>query len=201
MGILYQPANIHWNYYLAIESDFEKISRYIEFAEANNSAFSIELARIIMASSQEVDGIMKKLCHLLDNTLLAENINHYRANIKANLINLTAEHVYIPRFGMSSQPWLNWNQSEQNPDWWRANNNIKHDRTLHLEDANLKNAFNAVGALLITTLYFYKLDKERRTNTQISWQNFTSELKLKSNLYIVNPNYYHEPGTWGAVEW
>jgi len=51
MGIHYSQTNIHWNYYLAIENDFEKISRYIEFTEANNATFSIELARIIMSGN------------------------------------------------------------------------------------------------------------------------------------------------------
>ena len=60
MSIDYRQTNIHWNYFLAIESDFENISRYIEFSESNNKTFSIELARIIMSSSQEIDGIMKK---------------------------------------------------------------------------------------------------------------------------------------------
>ena len=201
MGIHYQEINIHWNYYLAIESDFEKISRYIEFVEANNSTFSIELARIIMASSQEIDGIMKKLCNLLNPNLPAKNINHYKGIIKTNLIDLTRERVYIPRFGMSSEPWENWNLSNNNPDWWKANNNIKHDRTQNLDDANLKNAFNAVGALLITTLYYYKAERERANGGPITWQDFTFELKPKSSLFILNSDYYHEPGTWGAVEW
>lgn len=201
MGIHYKQSNIHWNYYLAIENDFQKISRYIEFTEANNGTFSIELARIIMASSQEIDGIMMKLSCLIDQNLPINNINDYKNNIKTHLFDLTTEYVYIPRFGMSSQPWLNWNQGDQNPDWWRANNNIKHDRTLHLEDANLKNAFNAVGALLITTLYYYKKNKETITGNQTNWQDFTFEIKPKSSLFIMNPDYYHEPGTWSTTEW
>lgn len=195
MGIHYQESNIHWNYYLAIENDFEKISRYIEFTEANNNTFSIELARIIMASSQEIDGIMKKLCNLLDSNLTAENINHYKEIIKANLIDLTHERVYIPRFGMSSEPWENWRVSDNNPDWWRANNNIKHDRTQNLGDANLKNAFNAVGALLITTLYYYKVERERVNGDPITWQDLTFVLKPKSSLFILNSGYYHKPRT------
>ncbi len=201
MGIHYQESNIHWNYYLAIENDFEKISRYIEFAEANNSTFSIELARIIMASSQEIDGIMKKLCSLLDSDLPAGNINDYREIIKKNLMELTRERAYIPRFGMSSDPWENWNLGDSNSDWWRANNNIKHDRTQHLGDANLKNAFNAVGALLITTLYYYKTERERVNGIPITWQDFTFRLKPKSSLFILNSDYYYESGTWSAVEW
>jgi hypothetical protein len=59
---------------------------------------------------------------------------------------------------MTSKPWSNWNNLNEHPLWWTANNKIKHQRTEHFEKANLKNAFNAVGGLLITTLYYYKFN-------------------------------------------
>jgi len=65
MGIKYEGTKIHWNNFLAIEQDFEKLSRYIEFCEDNNNTFSIELARIIMSASQKIDVILKNICNLL----------------------------------------------------------------------------------------------------------------------------------------
>lgn len=199
MGIEYRESNIHWNYYLAIESDFEKISRYIEFSETNNSTFSIELARIIMSSTQEIDGIMKKLCVLLDSSKAPENINQYKEIILDKKPEFIEEIVEIPRFGMTSKPWINW-AGEQNPDWWRANNKIKHNRTENFEQANLKNAFNCVGALLITTLYFYKYKIEDEGET-ISWPDLTGSIKPKASLYILNSEYYHDPRTWAGIGW
>lgn len=79
MGIEYEATKIHWNYFLAIEQDFEKISRYVEFTESNNETFSIEFSRIIMAASQEVDVIMKSICEFLGHTG-ANNINEYKKN-------------------------------------------------------------------------------------------------------------------------
>lgn len=199
MGIEYRASNIHWNYYLAIENDFEKISRYIEFSEANNSTFSIELARIIMSSTQEIDGIMKKFCNLLDPSKNPDKIPGYKEIILDKKPEFITETVEIPRFGMTSMPWVNWT-GQENPDWWRANNKIKHDRTDNFEKANLKNAFNSVGALLITTLYYYKAKIESEGN-DISWPDLTSIIKPKSSLYILNKEYYHDPGTWAGIEW
>ncbi|MFN3640683.1 MAG: hypothetical protein ACK4UK_07170 [Flavobacterium sp.] len=65
MTILYKKANIHWNYFLAIENDFEKMTRYVELSESNDKTFSIEFARIIMAATQEVDVILKKYVNRL----------------------------------------------------------------------------------------------------------------------------------------
>ena len=204
MAISYKQTNIHWNYFLAIESDFEKISRYVEFTEANNGTFSIELARIIMAATQEIDGIMKKLCSLLVRGSKPKNIKEYKSIIINNLPELVDEEVQLPRFGMKSQPWNSWSDPDpdKHPLWWTANNKIKHDRTQHFEQANLKNAFSAVGALLITTLYYYKLEfKQKNGGSDMDWQDLTSKLKPQSTLFILNDKYYHQPGEWSRAEW
>ncbi|WP_418497615.1 hypothetical protein [Flagellimonas sp.] len=189
MGIHYEKTRIHWNYYLAIERDFENLSRYIEFSEENNNTFSIELARIIMSASQEVDVIMKGICGLLgrQNT---ENINQYRAVIKEKLSALINEMVFISRFGMSSKPWLNWNNESGNPLWWSANNKIKHARASNFKKANLKNAFNALGALLIVNLYYYKLEKEKEMGKDVSWKDITDSLNAGSTFLKLKDSYY-----------
>ena len=188
MGIHYEQSKIHWNYFLAIQQDFELLSRYVEFSEGNNSTFSIELARIIMSASQEVDVIMKGICSLLDENN-ADNINDYRNVIKDKLSDLIDEEVFVARFGMRSQPWLNW-KGDENPIWWRANNKIKHQRTNHFQKANLKNAFNALGALLIVNIYYYKLEKEKEIGSAVSWKDTTCDLNCKDSFMKLKDEYY-----------
>lgn len=190
MGIHYEQTKIHWNYFLALEKDFELLSRYIEFSEDNNNTFSIELARIIMSASQEVDVIMKGICGIFGNKK-ADNINQYKVVIKENLNDLIEEEVYISRFGMRSKPWLNWTTEEENPIWWKANNKIKHQRTSHFKKANLKNAFNSLGALLIVNLYFYKLKKENEAGKAVDWRDITSELNSRDSFMKLRDEYYH----------
>ena len=60
----------HWNYFLAIEKDLEKLSRYIEFSNDNLDTYSIELTHILLSSSSEVDVIMKQLCLLMNPTAI-----------------------------------------------------------------------------------------------------------------------------------
>lgn len=188
MGISYAPSKIHWNYFLAIQQDFEQISRYIEFTKSNNKTFSIELARVIMSSSQEVDVMMKGICKLLGKSN-ANNIDDYRVCIKSNLKSLVNEEVSIPRFGLKSKPWKNW-QGDENPLWWKANNKIKHQRTEHFQQANLKNAINAIGALLIVNIYFYKLDNERQIGSDLTWKDITRELNCGNNFLMLQDSYY-----------
>lgn len=188
MGIQYDKQKIHWNYFLAIQQDFESLSRYIEFAEENNSTYSIELARIIMSASQEVDVIMKEICSLLINPN-ADNINDYRDVIKEKLPELISEEVFIARFAMSGKPWSNW-EGEENPLWWRANNKIKHQRTQNFHQANLKNAFNALGGLLISNFYYYKIEKELQLGSSVNWKDITSELNCKESFMKLKDDYY-----------
>ena len=54
----------HWNYFLAIEDDLERLSRHIEFDERNFKCFTIEISRILLASAT------------------ADNIHQYRDEIK-----------------------------------------------------------------------------------------------------------------------
>jgi hypothetical protein len=201
MGIHYRRAKIHWNYFLSIERDFEKLSRYVEFTKANNETFSIELARLIMSSAQEVDVIMKKLCLLVDSESNTKNIKDYKEVITANLPEFVQEEISIPRFGMSGKPWINWNDDKNPPCWWTANNKIKHQRTDHFEKANLKNAFNAIGGLLITTAYYYKKEIETEQGSDVNWQDVTSLLLPKTSLYRLNDDYYFGEVTGGALEW
>jgi len=198
MGIQYSKSKIHWNYFLTIEKDFENLSRYIEFTEDNNNTYSIELVRLIMAATQEVDVLMKKICHLYD--INANNINEYREAIKDKIPDFIQETVYINRFGMNSRPWINWSEEASNPDWWKANNNIKHRRSEYYSDANLKNAFNAIGALLITIFYFYKKEIEIENHIPIDMIEVPRVLQPQSNLFSLREDYYRGL-YWGKMEW
>ena len=100
---------IHWNYFLAIESDLENLSRYIEFIDANFNTYSIELARLLSASSSESDVVLKELCALLRPNEKRKDINDYKKIIKNNMSELINESIYIKRYGISVKPWDNWN--------------------------------------------------------------------------------------------
>ena len=58
---------------------------------------------------------------------------------------------------MHFQPWKNWRQGAENvPDWWNANNDIKHHRSTEFHQASLWNALNSISALLAVNLYLIR---------------------------------------------
>lgn len=180
----------HWNYFLAIEKDLENLSRYIEFADANLGTYSIELTHILLSASSEVDVIMKQLCTLIDPTKTTHNINDYKSVIQTHLNSFINEEISIDRFGLSFKPWDNW-IGTQNPNWWKSYNNVKHLRNNHFSEANLQNTINAVGALLLTVVYYYKFAFSSEAKYQIDFKETTRQLQPESSFMKINADYYY----------
>ena len=192
MGIEVKESLLHWNYFLALESDLAQVSRYIEFDSKNFRTYSIELAHLLLASSSEVDVIAKGICGFLELNSPAENINNYREIINRNLPNFRKEQVFVPRFNLTLMPWSNWRfvQNPRSPLWWRSYNKVKHERNEHFAEANLKNVLNSVGGLLITVFYFYKL-KFSVNDPNIRERDTTHLLMPESEFVRLNESYYY----------
>ena len=182
---------IHWNYFLALEKDLEATSRYIEFIEANFKTYSIELAHLLLASSSEIDVVIKGLCALIAPDEERKNINDYREIIKSHLPEFINESIFISRYGISLKPWDNW-LGEENPDWWRSYNNVKHERHMYFDQANLENVIRSMGALLITNFYFYKKQYEQDQGDTFEPKVVIDKLQLKSEFIQLDANYYYD---------
>jgi len=189
MGIQVNESLVHWNYFIALEQDLAKVSRFIEFSEANFNSYSIELAHLLLAASSEVDVVLKALCNLRNPEIDHQNINQYRETIKSDLPDLIVEKCFINRYGLDLEPWINW-QGEQNPIWWRSYNRVKHQRGEHFSEANLKNTLNAVCGLSLVVLYYYR--ELFSQNGRVSFKDVTRKLKPEPDLIEFNSGYvYH----------
>jgi hypothetical protein len=165
VAILVRESKVHWNYFLALESDVVRLARFIEFREDNFPTYSIEIARLIMAAAAEVDVVAKLVCKKLDPASRPRNINDYASVILQadgrKVSALTALTVLVPRYGLTLKPWISWTR-ETPPLWWTAYNKVKHHRDTRFKDANLGNARNTVSALFSLTIYHYALEHRYR---------------------------------------
>lgn len=145
----------HWEYFLSIEADLTRCTRYVEFAPDNFKTYSVEFARIIVASAAEFDGVAKELCKIIDPIKTPQRINEYNPIIAGKYAKFIDYKIHIPRFKIEVQPWKNWTATVS-PDWWsKSYNKIKHDRDQNFRDANLENAINATAGLLAGIVYLY----------------------------------------------
>lgn len=183
-------GKLHWNYFLALERDLEAASRYIEFCPDNFKTYSIELAHLLFAASSEVDVIAKSLCEILSHESPRGNINDYRAVLMERLPQITTLQTFLPRYGLSLTPWDNWG-NERNPAWWSSYNNVKHERDQYFQEATLKNALNALGALLILTLLYYSYTLSEDPGTPLPHKETTFALGSQSNLMRLHEDSYY----------
>lgn len=185
----------YWNYYLSVEEDLEKVARYIEFNEDNLKTYSIELARILLAASSEIDVLLKQICNRLDTVEKAKNINDYKNIIRAGQPDFIEETIFMNRYGFKFNPWEEWLQGK-NPSWWASHNRVKHERNLYFREASLENVLKAVGALLISVTYYYKLklqEDHKESNIQIDMNKTCERLKPKSKLLKFKATYHQHP--------
>lgn len=187
-----KPSKLHWNYFLAIETDLIKTARFIEFCEENLATYSIELAHILLSASSEVDVLLREICNL--KGVKANNINDYKLFIQQNIPEFIDEPIYLNRYGLEFMPFENW-KNDNNPDWWSSHNKVKHERNQYFELANLQNALNSVGALLICVTYYYQIifNEKYGAKKAIDLNKTTEWLKPFPSLFKLRKEYYHHP--------
>ncbi len=145
----------HWEYFLTLDDDLGRVSRYVEFVPDNFGTHSVELVRLTLAAGSEIDVVAKSFCRTLNPNGTFENINEYRAEIMARYPGFATLKITVPRYGLVFEPWAAWG-SGQNPSWWHSHNNVKHQRDLYYREANLENTLNAVSGLFALVLYYYQ---------------------------------------------
>lgn len=153
MSINETPTPKFWNYFLALEADVSQLSRFVEFSSENFQTYSMEMAKILLSASSEVDVIAKDTCRAFGSAARTSNMAQYRAYITNRLNDFAKTKVQIPRFGLELTPWINWEENK-NPNWWTDHNAVKHHRHDSYRLANLKNVLNSMAALLVLIYYY-----------------------------------------------
>ncbi len=162
MEISETKSLLHWNYFLALESDVERLSRFVEFTSSNFGTYSVEIAHLFLATASEVDVVAKLLCNQVDGTTKVDNIEKYRNVLRRCLPEIERSIVTIPRYGLELHPWSSWLNNET-PEWWQAHNKVKHQRGEHFASANLMNLLNAMAGIFLLILYYYRDGEEVRS--------------------------------------
>lgn len=153
MAIERNDTLIHWNFFLALEEDLERLARFVDLS-ANDATYSLEIARLFLSACAETDVVMKQLVKKYVADSEAASINAYFPVISARLPRFVRFVAEIPRHRLVLRPWESWREKNP-PFWWQDHNKVKHHRHEHFPKANLKNCVNSVAALYCATLHLY----------------------------------------------
>jgi hypothetical protein len=145
----------HWRYFLTLEQDLERTTRFVEPVQANFRTFSTEFARLILATCSEVEIVAKVLCGKIGSTQKIENIDDFRHVILGKYPNFPAIKVHVPRFSLMMKPWKEW-ATGVNPGWWREHQQVKHQRHQFFGLAHFENAVFSLGGLFALLVYLYQ---------------------------------------------
>ncbi|CAN5644956.1 hypothetical protein BH20ACI4_BH20ACI4_07970 [soil metagenome] len=180
--------NHHWNYFLALESDMEQVTRYVEFNKLNYPVYSIELAHLLFAAASEFEVVAKLLCELFNQNAPRENITDLRTILNNFVPEIAQENIFIPRYGLVLDTPLEYFGKGKSPKWWGKYNSVKHERNKNFKDANLENALLALASLQIIILYY-----EQEKSLTKYFNEAVKTLKPDSILLKFNALYYTEP--------
>lgn len=189
-----------WNYYSMLEDNVVNLSRYIDIRQSNLKTSSNEIISQLLNVGSEIDVICKEICSLGEND--RKEMKTYSKWFIANVDNIDSIKISVRDTDLILQPFEYWkkNKSEVLP-WWKAYNDVKHDRGNNFEQGNLKNLINALGALyFLEMFYIKKIDNENSAPNHIDVPKTPSKLfkidKWVTKFSVIGYNVYidYEPG-------
>lgn len=175
-------TNLHWNYFLALEQDIIRLSRFIELDKDNFATFSPEITKIYLASASEFDIVSKNIC-----LMYCEGEGDYdklggRYTCMKEKMHLFKEEVFIHKYDLSFKPFEDWSLG-QAPAWWTKYNKVKHHRDSNYRDGNLGNCLNCMSGLFLACIEYSTYDKHVHEDGTV-----TEDFFLKEYLSRVLPD-------------
>lgn len=129
-----------------IIDDFERLFEYIEPHTNNENVFSHRIYELLLRTCTEVESCCKGI--LVANGYSANNMNDYKKIEQASHLSGYTVHYsnWLPA-KYSTQPFANWSTGNSLP-WYKAYNDVKHNRCQKFPTASLKNLLDAICGLL-----------------------------------------------------
>lgn len=154
-----------WHTFLQYESRLLEISRYVMIDPKNNLTFSESFAELIISLGSSVDTFFRKMSDCPKGVETKEKAGIKKKSEKLNITDyreifepyfeLSQNNLIVP-FGLGGSqtitPFKEFNNGKS-PQWWIECNNIKHNLYANIENANLINILNTLGALLLLNVF------------------------------------------------
>lgn len=182
-------SQIHWDYFILLEDDVNRILRYLEPVEKNFNAFGSELVKAYLSICSEIDVAFKDFDQLVRSN---ESVGWRKVKDIAG-----SRKMVYSRFSEQFQncwvaimgseivinPWSAWwsdngLQSDKNPCWWISYNDVKHHRLECYSEACLGNVLHALSGLFVLLSCIYRYEFEKNKDSAPSY------LEAPSRLYF-----------------
>ena len=169
----------YWSYYLELEEQFLNTKKYVSIDSKNFRTYSPEFLRLLEAICSEIDIVGKTIAHELDNRF---KVNDFRSSIQKwwyivqdlyknysstevilfDEIRISPWKEYVIEKFEDKQGSVRYRMTETSKPltWWKAYNDVKHNRTLDNPETNEKNYYKAnLGNVCYSLAALYLLEK------------------------------------------
>lgn len=129
-----------------IIDDFERLFEYIEPHASNENVFSHRIYELLLRTCTEVESCCKGI--LVANGHTANNMDDYKKiEQSSHLSGYTVQYTNWLPTKYVTQPFSNW-ATGGSLSWYKAYNDVKHNRCQNFSKASLKNLLDAISGLL-----------------------------------------------------
>ena len=165
-----EEVEIAWSLYLSLESEIQRSFEFVyPLIAENKNVISIPYQQIIFASCSEINNLLSLLMekYSLKPKDFKENANEWNIRLfykaldgkkldgKALIDQIKNETVFLDyqlnkifNNSVKIKPFEKWEYYKA-PSWWTSYNKLKHNKSKHIEEANLENAICASSGLLV----------------------------------------------------
>lgn len=147
----------YWRYYNILEDDFIRLTRYVRICESNYNTCSDEIIKQFLSVASEFENVAKVFCGF-NLSYRGTKINHVCNELFIRIEDIQSVEIAVKRTkNLSIKPFSEWNKSRAGDlFWWKAYNEVKHNRLENYDSGNLRNLLNSLGALYFMELYLIK---------------------------------------------
>ena len=158
----------YWSIYERIEKEVSDITFNIYLCDEHLDVYSIHIAELLLRIGAECENIIKSIAQINEITIRNKNMKNIINELCATKIEFqTKEVTIIWDYSFVSnkiiKPFDTWNnQDSRNPNWYKAYNDIKHNRNdVNIKSATYKNIIYGMAGLFVLNLYLRKKDIEK----------------------------------------
>ncbi|MBU0567456.1 hypothetical protein KJ693_00845 [bacterium] len=147
--------------YEILKADLKKIFEYIEPCKSNYNTYSHRTFELLVRACTEVESLCK-LVFSKNNKPLGQKGNIKRYSDLEGAMKLSEYEVLC--YGFNHDPFKPFSsfsdpvRDQRSPSWYRAYNDVKHNRSENFHLASLENIIQAVAAVYVLLVAQYGLD-------------------------------------------
>jgi hypothetical protein len=178
--------------YKILESDLKKVFEYIEPSDDNLSTYSHRTYELLLRAATEFESNCKIILEANGYTMSTHlNITHYCKIDKAAKLSEyeVCLDIWRPQRKII-RPFQQW-QSGHSLSWYQAYNDVKHNRQINFNQANVDNLVQAVAgvyALLFAQFGVYSFNPYQQIN-MVEDNDCGSMFSGESVFSIIPPNW------------